>query len=105
MSDDRFGTFERSYFSRFGSHPPRVATLGYDAVLLTLNVARGWKDGTLFPTAKLYDRDGFIGIDGVFRFNEFGIAERALEVREVGTGTFVKVSPAPEHFTQNDYRQ
>ncbi|WP_245584524.1 penicillin-binding protein activator [Novosphingobium acidiphilum] len=105
VSDDRFGTFERSYFSRFGSHPPRVATLGYDAVLLTLNVARGWKDGTLFPTAKLYDRDGFIGIDGVFRFNEFGIAERALEVREVGTGTFVKVSPAPEHFTQNDYRQ
>ena len=100
VSDTRFGLFERSYRSRFGSSPPPIATLGYDAVLLTLNVARGWKDAALFPTAKLYDPQGFIGIDGVFRFNEFGIAERALEVREVHGGTFVKVSPAPEHFQQ-----
>ncbi|KUR77228.1 ABC transporter substrate-binding protein [Novosphingobium sp. FSW06-99] len=100
VSDTRFGLFERSYRSRFGSSPPPIATLGYDAVLLTLNVARGWKDAALFPTAKLYDPQGFIGIDGVFRFNEFGIAERALEVREVHGGTFVKVSAAPEHFQQ-----
>ena len=100
VSDTRFGLFERSYRSRFGSSPPPIATLGYDAVLLTLNVARGWKDAALFPTAKLYDPQGFIGIDGVFRFNEFGIAERALEVREVHGGTFVKVRPAPEHFQQ-----
>jgi len=100
VSDTRFGLFERSYRSRFGSSPPPIATLGYDAVLLTLNVAREWKDAALFPTAKLYDPQGFIGIDGVFRFNEFGIAERALEVREVHGGTFVKVSPAPEHFQQ-----
>jgi ABC-type branched-subunit amino acid transport system substrate-binding protein len=104
VSDARFGQFERSYKSRFGTTPPPIATLGYDAVLLTLNVARNWKDGAVFPTAKLYDPDGFIGIDGVFRFNEFGIAERALEVREVTGGTFVKVSPAPEHF-QQQYRQ
>ena len=104
VSDDRYGQFERSYKSRFGTNPPRFATLGYDAVLLTLNVARGWKDGAIFPTAKLYDPQGFIGIDGVFRFNEFGIAERALEVREVSGGSFAKVSPAPEHF-QQQYRQ
>jgi ABC-type branched-subunit amino acid transport system substrate-binding protein len=104
VSDARFGQFERSYKSRFGSTPPPIATLGYDAVLLTLNVARTWKEGTVFPTAKLYDPQGFIGIDGVFRFNEFGIAERALEVREVSSGGIVRVSPAPEHF-QQQYRQ
>jgi ABC-type branched-subunit amino acid transport system substrate-binding protein len=105
VADTRFGQFERSYRSRFGTTPPRIATLGYDAVLLTLNVARGWRDGSLFPTGRLYDPQGFIGIDGVFRFNEFGIAERAMEVREVSGGTFVTVSPAPEHFVQNQYRQ
>ncbi len=100
VSDKRFGQFEQSYRKRFGTSPARLATLGYDSVLLTLNVARQWKPGTLFPTAKLYDRDGFIGLDGVFRFNQFGVAERAMEVREVGAGTFVTVSPAPTKLNQ-----
>jgi hypothetical protein len=84
VSDARFGQFEQSYRRRYGASPSRIATLGYDSVLLTLNVGRTWKPGTIFPTAKLYDRDGFIGLDGVFRFNQFGVAERAMEVREVG---------------------
>ncbi|MEO0032889.1 MAG: hypothetical protein RIS94_2647 [Pseudomonadota bacterium] len=98
VSDRRFGQFEQSYRSRFGTGPARLATLGYDSVLLTLNIARGWKPGTLFPTGKLYDPEGFIGLDGVFRFNQFGVAERAMEVREVASGTFVTVSPAPAKF-------
>jgi len=98
VSDQRFGQFEKSYTSRFGATPSRLATLGYDSVLLTLNVARGWKPGTTFPTAKLFDPQGFIGLDGVFRFTATGMAERAMEVREVGAGTFATVSPAPAKF-------
>ncbi|MCW1381864.1 penicillin-binding protein activator [Novosphingobium sp. KCTC 2891] len=98
VSDRRFGQFEQSYRKRFGATPARLATLGYDSVLLTLNVARNWKPGTLFPTGKLYDPQGFIGLDGVFRFNQFGAAERAMEVREVSGGTFTTVSPAPARF-------
>ncbi|HQS98245.1 MAG: penicillin-binding protein activator [Novosphingobium sp. 17-62-19] len=98
VSDQRFGQFEKSYTSRFGATPSRLATLGYDSVLLTLNVARGWKPGTTFPTAKLFDPQGFIGLDGVFRFTATGMAERAMEVREVGAGTFATASPAPAKF-------
>lgn len=98
VSDQRFGQFETSYRSRFGAAPSRLATLGYDSVLLTLNIARGWKPGTTFPTGKLYDPQGFIGLDGVFRFTASGMAERAMEVREVGAGTFATVSPAPTKF-------
>ncbi|MCH7628602.1 MAG: penicillin-binding protein activator [Proteobacteria bacterium] len=98
VSDRRFGQFEQSYRNRFGAAPARLATLGYDSVLLTLNVARGWKPGTVFPTSRLYDKDGYIGLDGVFRFNDLGVAERAMEVREVSGGTFVTVSPAPSRF-------
>jgi len=98
ISDDRLPRFEQSYRQRFGASPARIATLGYDSVLLALNITRGWKPGTLFPTARLYDRDGFIGTDGVFRFNANGVAERALEVREVSGGTVVTVSRAPEKF-------
>lgn len=98
VSDARFGKFETSYRSRFGAVPSRLATLGYDSVLLTLNVARTWKPGSTFPTGKLYDPQGFIGLDGVFRFTASGMAERAMEVREVAAGTFTTVSPAPAKF-------
>jgi len=98
VADTRFRQFSTSYKSRFGTQPYRIATLGYDAVLLTLRVARDWKVGTAFPTARMLDRGGFLGLDGAFRFNRDGVVERALEVREVRSGGVDIVSPAPARF-------
>jgi ABC-type branched-subunit amino acid transport system substrate-binding protein len=98
VSDGRWSRFSASYKSRFGAQPYRVATLGYDAVLLTLRIARDWKPGREFPTSELFDNGGFLGIDGAFRFRPDGVAERAMEVRQVGAGTVSVVSPAPGQF-------
>lgn len=98
VSDQRFGQFSKSYRSRFGSPPSRIATLGYDAVLLTLRVARDWKVGRNFPTSELVSTSGFLGLDGPFRFSRNGVIERALEVREVTGGSVKVVSPAPTRF-------
>ena len=98
VSDERYRQFSDSYQARFGARPYRIATLGYDAVLLALRVARDWKPGERFPTAELLDPDGFLGIDGPFRFNRDGIGERAMEVRQVGNATVSVVSPAPAKF-------
>ncbi len=98
ISDDRWRQFTDSYQSRFGSRPYRVATLGYDAVLLTLRVARDWQPGKPFPTASMLDPTGFLGLDGPFRFRRTGIGERAMEVRQVGNGTITVVEPAPAKF-------
>lgn len=98
VSDQRFSQFASSYKSRFGAQPYRIATLGYDAVLLTLRVARDWKQGSKFPTASLVSADGFLGLDGPFRFGKGGVVERALEVREVSSGSVRVVSPAPTRF-------
>jgi ABC-type branched-subunit amino acid transport system substrate-binding protein len=98
VSDSRYGRFASSYKSRFGAQPYRVATLGYDAVLLTLRIARDWTPGRDFPTSHMFDNGGFLGIDGAFRFQPNGIAERAMEVRQVGNGTVTVVSPAPSQF-------
>ena len=98
VSDQRYKRFAESYESRFGAKPYRIATLGYDAVLLTLRIAREWKVGSPFPKNELYDRGGFLGVDGPFRFNRSGVAERALEVREVRGGDVVAVDPAPAGF-------
>lgn len=102
VSDQRFGQFAKSYRARFGGQPFRIATLGYDAVLLTLRVARDWKAGSRFPADTLRDSKsfpgGFLGVDGAFRFTKGGLVERALEVREVQTGSVKVVSPAPVKF-------
>lgn len=98
VSDARYKRFTDSYQSRFSSQPYRISTLGYDAVLLTLRIAQNWKVGTAFPTARLRDSGGFLGLDGPFRFRRDGIVERAMEVREVGNGQVVVVSAAPARF-------
>jgi branched-chain amino acid transport system substrate-binding protein len=98
ISDSRWRQFTDSYRNRFGAPPYRIATLGYDSVLLTLRVAREWRPGTLFPTARLFDPDGFLGLDGAFRFRSNGAIQRALEVRQVRAGGVDVVSAAPAKF-------
>jgi branched-chain amino acid transport system substrate-binding protein len=95
VSDGLYSQLATKYRTRFGSAPYRLGSLGYDSVLLTVRIARDWKPGTNFPAAKLVASDGFGGIDGIFRFNDRGIATRALEVSEVGAGGFRVIDPAP----------
>jgi ABC-type branched-subunit amino acid transport system substrate-binding protein len=98
ISDDRWRQFMDSYQSRFGTRPHRVATLGYDSVLLSLRVARDWQPGKPFPAASMIDTTGFLGLDGPFRFRRSGLGERAMEVRQIGNGTISVVDPAPTKF-------
>lgn len=98
VSDSRYKRFSDSYEARFGGAPYRIATLGYDAVLLTLRVARDWQPGRAFPVDRLRDSGGFLGLDGAFRFGRDGVVERAMEVREVRGGAVTVVDPAPTAF-------
>ena len=98
VSDARFRRFSDSYRGRFGAAPYRVSTLGYDAVLLALRVARDWRPGRSFPNSRLRDSGGFLGLDGAFRFTRSGVVERAMEVREVRDGSVVVVDAAPAKF-------
>ena len=98
VSDARFKRFSESYQTRFGSQPFRISTLGYDAVLLALRVAQDWRVGRSFPVSQLRDDDGFLGLDGAFRFERSGEIERAMEVREIRDGSIVILDPAPQRF-------
>jgi ABC-type branched-subunit amino acid transport system substrate-binding protein len=95
VSDGLYGQLATKYRTRFGKQSFRLASLGYDAVLLTVRVARDWQPGTNFPAMRLLAPDGFGGIDGIFRFNQRGVAIRALEVSEIGAGGFRMIDPAP----------
>ncbi len=88
-----FNQLKTRYRTRYGKTPYRLGSLGYDAVLLTVRIARGWRPGRAFPEAELLNQEGFSGVDGAFRFGRDGIAERQLEVVQVDPGGFTTVSP------------
>ena len=98
VPDELYRQYAVKYRSRFGAAPYRLSSLGYDAVLLTVRIAREWRPGSDFPESALRDPGGFSGIDGAFRFGRDGIAQRALEVQEIRDGHTVVVSPAPTSF-------
>jgi branched-chain amino acid transport system substrate-binding protein len=100
VSDRRFKRFADSYEARFGTKPYRIATLGYDTVLLTLGIARNWQVGDAFPKQRLFAPGGFVGLDGAFRFGPDGVAQRALEVRQVNGGEITEVDAAPARFEE-----
>jgi ABC-type branched-subunit amino acid transport system substrate-binding protein len=97
-SDVMFNQLSTRYRTRYKVFPYRLASLGYDAVLLAVRVGREWRLGRPFPERALRDEGGFTGVDGAFRFRSSGAVERALEVREVTAGGTRVVSPAARDF-------
>ncbi len=96
--DMQFNRLVTRYRARYGKTPYRLASLGYDSVLLAVRSARDWPIGRPFPAKSLIARDGFAGVDGNFRFGRDGIAERMLEVRQVTAAGATTVAPAATAF-------
>ena len=96
--DVQFDRLVTRYRARYGKTPYRLASLGYDSVLLAVRSAPNWPIGRPFPARTLVDPDGFAGVDGNFRFERSGIAERLLEVRQVTAASSSVISPAATAF-------
>ncbi|MTI44329.1 penicillin-binding protein activator [Roseibium hamelinense] len=95
--DTGFKSFAQRYQSRFGSPPPRNATLAYDGVTLAAGLVRS-AGQQRFDLSILTNQDGFIGIDGLFRFRRNGENQRGLAIYQLtGSGAQI-VSPAPRDF-------
>ncbi|MCC6597262.1 MAG: penicillin-binding protein activator [Alphaproteobacteria bacterium] len=94
--------FEQRYRATYGSTPPRLTTLAYDATALAAALARkGFESGTNAPAYNrnaITDPNGFSGLDGIFRFRSDGRAERGLAVFEFQNGRRVIIEDAPRTF-------
>jgi branched-chain amino acid transport system substrate-binding protein len=94
--------FEQRYRATYGSEPPRLASLGYDAAALAAVLARG-EGGPPFSREAILDPNGFSGVDGLFRFTPEGLVQRSLAVIEVEPQGNIVVSPAPQSFHDLGY--
>ncbi|MEJ0011369.1 MAG: penicillin-binding protein activator [Bauldia sp.] len=94
-----FASFSRRYQAAFGSPPSRTASLAYDATSLAAGLAARFGDQR-FAEQTLTNANGFIGIDGAFRFLPNGLNQRGLAVYQIQAGKAVIVDPAPKTFAR-----
>ncbi len=92
-------SFRARYAALYGTAMPRVASLAYDATALAAVLSRA-AERPYFAEKSLRNQNGFVGIDGIFRFDEEGIAQRGLAVIEIREKDFQVISNAPESFQE-----
>ena len=94
-----FAAFARRYQAAYGAAPSRTASLAYDATSLAAGLASRF-GAERFSEQTLTNPNGFIGIDGAFRFLQNGLNQRGLAVFEIQNGQAVVIDPAPKSFAR-----
>lgn len=107
--------FVRQYKSVYNEQPSRIASLGYDATALVAVLSRQALSGNpnyqgdnnarrLFTRSLITNPNGFVGVDGIFRFGRDGLAERGLAVLEINeSGKVKEISPASTTFQTRQF--
>ena len=97
LAECSLSDFLKKFKEIYGRYPPHLATLAYDAAALAAVLARS-PGGPDFSVAALAAPNGFAGLDGIFRFESNGVAERGLAVLEMRRSRPRVMSPAPDSF-------
>ena len=99
---DKFRIFEKNYYRYFGKFPPRISSIAYDSVWAISKIAQN-KTNLKLTFSDFIDynknvKNGFDGIDGVFRFLPNGAVQRNLAILQVGNGKFETIDSPLEKF-------
>jgi len=93
-----WNSFASRYAKTFGGTPPRIASLGYDAMSLAVSLSQN-PQGQRYSFSQLTRPSGFAGVDGLVRLLPDGTSERGLAILEVRPGSPSVISPAPRSFS------
>lgn len=74
-------SFEEAYNRIYGRRPSELAAAAYDAAALAINLSA---DGRVLHS-EMTDPNGYLGVNGLFRFRLDGTAERGLAVKQIRT--------------------
>jgi branched-chain amino acid transport system substrate-binding protein len=94
VSPELVERFSSKYSGVYGSRPPRIASLAYDAVSLAAGLARQGD----FSSAAITNSGGFQGQNGLFRFRSNGLIERGLSILEMTANGPQIVAQPPSRF-------
>lgn len=94
--------FKSRYEKAYGEKPPRLASLAYDAALLTARLSE-LEPGQRFTPTTIANPNGYLGADGLFRLRPDGTVERGLAILEIRPSGIRVVDPAPRSFVERGY--
>ncbi len=97
VSPAKTEAFRSRFRKSYGRDPQRIASLAYDAVSLTIAMARA-PQGQRFTASQLANTKGFNGSNGLFRFTSNGRNQRGLSILQVTQGGPQVIGPAPTSF-------
>jgi outer membrane PBP1 activator LpoA protein len=97
VSPAKVRAFNQRYSASYQSTPPRIASLAYDAMALTVAFARA-PIGTRFTARQITNVEGYNGVNGLFRFRPDGRIERGLAILQVTAAGNKVAAPAPGKF-------
>ncbi|PPR79744.1 MAG: Penicillin-binding protein activator LpoA [Alphaproteobacteria bacterium MarineAlpha2_Bin1] len=90
-------SFRKKYRKVYSTDPHRLASLSYDATALAIVLSRNSNQNSI-NLSILQNSSGFTGVDGLFRFNKEGLAERGLAVLEINKKGLKIINPSPQVF-------
>ena len=92
--------FSTVYEQISGTVPNRLSSFGYDATNLAISMLYSGKSAPEY----LFNRNGYIGSDGIFRITPYGDTERGLRIMQLnGSGTANEIKPAQTSFVIPPY--
>lgn len=87
--------FNESFQRNYGTEPKGLASLGYDAAALAIQLSA--EDKITF--SGVTNRDGFIGTNGLFRLRYDGLPDRGLAILEITPEGIDVAQPGKRDFT------
>lgn len=90
--------FTQRFAAYYGYAPSDLSSLAYDVTAIAAALAGDGRTPPRYDTATLTDPQGFLGIDGLFRFTDDGTTDRGYAIMEVRREGAEVVSPAPTSF-------
>lgn len=95
LSRSHSAYFSNKYADLFGERPASLYSFAYDGIALASALSKQ-KDSDLNKT--ITDKDGYIGINGVFRLFPNGSNEHSLDIVEVRSSGDTVIDAAPKKF-------
>jgi branched-chain amino acid transport system substrate-binding protein len=100
--NNKFHTFEQSYFQTYNKFPPRITSIVYDSVAVISDLVEKKQGVKLeisdFTAYSTWPKNGFQGIDGLFRFLPNGLVQRNLAMLQVKKDRFETIDNPIEKF-------
>ncbi len=93
-----FNDFAQRYQSQYSVTPGVQAALGYDAITLVSELLRLNNSRAAFNSKTLETRQGFRGVNGIFRLRSSGTTQRGLAIYQIRDGRGQLAIPAPANF-------